>query len=319
VRATSATRGTEITRVPVAAISNGHRLELVVHRLRGTEAGPTLGVIAGIHGDEPLGVETVRQFLGVVSGPAFRGELIAIPFANPYAFQALTRNTPLDMTNLNRVFPGDPNGVLTEQLARVIVDELVPACDALIDFHSGGNLATVDYVYMHDEGPLSRAFGCELLFRSPSFDGTLGDYARSQGVKVVVSELGGGQQLNERYIAKGVRGGLNVMKALGMLDGEVELPKRQRVVTQMAYMRPHQGGIMLSNVTAAQLGESVPADFELAQIIDPATFEVLEVMRAPFDPSILVLVREPMTKVDPGDYGFIIADGSSATSLGDHQ
>jgi uncharacterized protein len=90
-------------------------------------------------------------------------------------------------------------------------------------------------------------------------------------------------------------------------------------VTQMAYMRPHQGGIMLSNVTAAQLGESVPADFELAQIIDPATFEVLEVMRAPFDPSILVLVREPMTKVDPGDYGFIIADGSSATSLGDHQ
>ena len=50
--------------------------------------------------------------------------------------------------------------------------------------------------------------------------------------------------------------------------------------------------------------------------IDPATFEELEVITAPFDPSLLVLVREPMTKVDPGDYGFIIADGATAEVLG---
>jgi predicted deacylase len=308
--------GQDLVRVPVAAISNGHRFELIVHRIAGTATGPTLGVIGGIHGDEPLGVETVRQFLAGLERDDFRGEVIAIPLANPYAFQSLTRNTPLDMTNLNRVFPGDPDGVLTEQLARVIVEQLVPHCDVLIDFHSGGNLATVDYVYMHDDGPLSRVFGCEILFQSPSFDGTLGDYARSQGVRVVVSELGGGQQLNDHYIAKGVRGARNVMKSLDMLDGEPELPGRQIVVTNMAYMRPHQGGIMLSNVTASQLGGEVPRGFELATIIDPATFEALEVLDAPFDPSLLVLVREPLTKVDPGDYGFIIADGSSAVVLG---
>ena len=303
-------------RAPVAAISNGHRLELVIHRLIGVDSGPTLGVIAGIHGDEPLGIETVRQFLASLEGDDFKGEVIAIPVANPYAFQSLSRNTPLDMTNLNRVFPGDQDGTLTEQLAHVIVNELVPHCDVLIDFHSGGNLATVDYVYMHDDGPLSQAFGCELLFRSPSFDGTLGDFARSQGVRVVVSELGGGQQLNDHYIAKGVRGARNVMKSLGMLEGELELPERQVTVTRMAYIRPHQGGIMLSNVNASLLGSEVPEGFELASIIDPATFEVLEVVRAPFDPSLLVLVREPMTKVDPGDYGFIIADGSSAVPVG---
>ena len=106
------------------------------------------------------------------------------------------------------------------------------------------------------------------------------------------------------------------MKSLGMLDGELELPERQLIVTKMAYIRPHQGGIMLSNVTASQLGTEVPEGFELASIIDPATFEVLEVVHAPFDPSLLVLVREPMTKVDPGDYGFIIADGSSAVPVG---
>ena len=239
--------------------------------------------------------------------------MVAIPVANPYAFQTLTRNTPLDMTNLNRVFPGDPDGVLTEQLARMIVDNLLPGADVLIDYHSGGNLATVDYVYMHEEGPLSVAYGCELLYRSDSFAGSLGDYARSQGVKVVVSELGGGQQLNDQYIAKGVRGGRNVMKLLGMLDGEPELPERQQIVTRMSYIRPHQGGIMLSNVTASQLGREVELGFELATIVDPSTFEELEIVTAPFDPSLLVLVREPMTKVDPGDYGFIIADGSTAT------
>ena len=278
----------------------------------GTSPGPQLAFVAGIHGDEPVGVETVRQLLLSLEHAEFAGEVVGLPVANPYAFQSLTRNTPLDMTNLNRVFPGDENGVLTEQLAHVIVNALLPGCDALVDFHSGGNLATVDYVYMHDEGPLSRAFGCEILYRSPSFAGTLGDYARSQGVRVVVSELGGGQQLNEHYIAKGVRGGRNVMKALGMLEGDPELPGRQVIVERMAYIRPHQGGMMLSNVTASRLGEEVPNGFELASIIDPATFEVLEVISAPFDPSLLVLVREPMTKVDPGDYGFIIADGATA-------
>jgi predicted deacylase len=301
-----------ISRVPVARLSNGHQLDVVVHEIVGSSDGPTLAVIAGIHGDEPLSVETVRQLLASLEHDELRGRVVAIPLANAYAFQTLTRNTPLDMTNLNRVFPGDPDGVLTEQVAATIVKTLLPGAEVLIDYHSGGNLATVDYVYMHEEGPLSVAFGCEILYRSESYAGSFGDYARSQGVKVVVSELGGGQQLNEYYVEKGVRGGRNVMKLLGMLDGKPELPERQVIVERMSYIRPHQGGIMLSNVTASQLGDQVARGFELATIVDPTTFEVLEVVEAPYDPSLLVLVREPMTKVDPGDFGFIIADGSTA-------
>jgi uncharacterized protein len=300
-----------VERVPVARLSNGHQLDVVVHTVQGGSEGPILAVIGGIHGDEPLGVETVRQFVIGLEREDFRGRVIAVPLANAYGFQWLTRNTPLDMANLNRAFPGDRDGDLTDQVARAIVDRLLPGCDALIDFHSGGNLATVDYVYMHDDGPLSLAFGCELNFRSASYPGTLAGYAREQGVPAVVAELGGGQQRNEHYIAKGVRGGRNVMKALGMLDGEPELPGRQRIFDRLAVLRPHQGGLMLSNVTASQLGEEVPEGFDLATIVDPASFEVLEQVKAPFDPSLLVLVREPVTKVDPGDFGFILADGSS--------
>jgi predicted deacylase len=305
----------EITRVPVAAIANGHILELVVHTIRGGGDGPTLGLVAGIHGDEPLGVETLRRFVAELDPGSFAGELVILPVANPYALQSLTRNTPLDMNNLNRVFPGDPDGMLTEQLAHTIVEQIVPRCDYLIDLHSGGNLATVDYVYLHDDGGLAQSFGCEILFRGPSFGGSLGDYARSNGVPTVVSELGGGQQRNQHYVEKGLRGVRNVMKQLEMLPGEPEVPERQVVVEELVVLRPHQGGLMISNVDATRLGESVSQGTELGQVVSPYTFEVLEVVTAPFDSTLLVLVREPMTKVDPGDYGFMVANGATAVPI----
>ena len=302
-----------IDRVPVAAIANGHVLDLTVHTIQGGAGdGPTLGLVAGIHGDEPLGVETVRRLVAELDPGSFAGELFVLPVANPYALQSLTRNTPLDMNNLNRLFPGDPNGMLTEQLAHAIVEQVVPRCDYLVDLHSGGNLATVDYVYLHDDGGLAESFGCEILFRGPSFAGSLGHHARSNGVPTVVSELGGGQQRNEHYVAKGIRGIRNVMKRLEMLPGDPELPPRQVVVDELVVLRPHQGGLMISNVGAERLGEEVAAGTELGRVVSPYTFEVLETVKAPFDPTLLVLVREPMTKVDPGDYGFMVANGATA-------
>jgi len=303
----------ELDRIAVSELADGHKLELVVHRVRGGSDGPTLGVIGGIHGDEPIGVETVRQLVGRLRELDFRGEVVALPVANPYAFQALTRNTPIDMTNLNRIFPGSPDGTLTEQLAHAICEHFLPRFEALIDFHSGGNLATVDYVYLHDDSGLGQAFGCEILYEAPSYVGSFGYHAQSLGVPVVVSELGGGQQRNEYYIEKGIRGALNVMKKLGMLDGEPELPAEQVVVHEMAVIRPHNGGLLLSTVDATRICESVPGGSVLARVVSPYTFEELEVVTAPFDPTLLVLLREPVTKIDPGDYGFIVGNGATAT------
>jgi len=306
----------ETVRVAVATIANGHGLDLVTHRIRGGAGdGPTLGLIAGIHGDEPLGVETIRRFLAELDPASFSGSLFVLPVANPYAFQALTRNTTLDMSNLNRIFPGDPDGMLTDQLAHAIVQQIVPNCDYLIDFHSGGNLATVDYVYLHDDLGLAEAFGCEILFHGPSYAGSLGDYARSNGVPTIVSELGGGQQLNEHYVQKGLRGIRNVMKKLEMLPGEPERPDRQVVVDELIVLRPHHGGLMLSEVEPARLGESVAKGTVLGRIVSPYTFEELETVTAPFEPSLLVLVREAVTKVDPGDYGFMVANGATAVPV----
>jgi predicted deacylase len=301
---------------PVHTLSNGHDVVLYVHEIQGVRPGPTLGIIATIHGDEPLSIEIVRRILAETKAETLKGTIRALPVANPYAFQASTRNTPLDMSNLNRIFPGDPDGMLSEQLARVVCDRFVPGLDAMVDLHSGGIWPTVDYAYIHDEGSeLSRVYGLELLYRGSSYPGSLGDYARKHGVPTVVSELGGGQVRNDHFVERGVRGIQNVMKHLRMIEGEPELPEKQLIINEMRILRPHQGGIMYSEVPVECLGEAVPRGSVLGRILSPYTFEELEVVVAPFEPSLMVLTRERFTKVDPGDYGFMVADGATVERL----
>jgi len=276
--------------------------------------GPRLGVIAGIHGDEPLGVEIVRRLLVELDTRTLRGELLAVPVANPYAFAALTRHTPIDAANLNRSFPGNTDGTLTQQLAHVICAELLAGCDSLIDVHSGGNLATVDYVYAGSDRTLAKAFGCEILYGGAAPAGSLAAYAAEVGVTTLIVELGGGQQRNEHFVEKGVRGIRNVMKHLGMIDGEPQLPGEQIIVDELADLKPHQGGLMLSSFGPARLGEAVESETELARVVSPYSFDVLESIAAPFDPTLLVLVREAVTTVEPGDFGFIVANGATAVA-----
>jgi predicted deacylase len=309
----SATAARTRTTIPVFSLANGHALELDVHELVGRSEGPVLGITAGIHGDEPVGIETVRRVLEAIDPDELSGTVLALPVCNPYALAALTRNTPIDMSNLNRVFPGDPDGMLTEQLAHAIITGFLPRCEYLFDLHSGGNLPCVDYVYLHTPGQeLGRAFGAELMLRSDTYVGSLGYEAAKRGIPVVVTEYGGGGALSEHYVEKGVRGILNAMRQLDMLEGDPEPAPKQRIVTEMRTLRPHHGGLLVSEVRPDQLGQSVAGGSLLGTVRHPSTFEVLERIEAPFDPSILVLVRDSVTRVEPGDYGFMVANGATA-------
>jgi uncharacterized protein len=303
--------------LPVAALASGHEMGLHLWQLAGPGPGPTVGLIAGVHGDQTTGVETVRRLVTHLGGELLAGVVLALPVANPYAYQAHSRYSPIDGNNLNRLFPGHPDGEFSAQLAFVIYDQIVRRCDYLIDFHSGGKDATVDFTYFYGDGEVARAFGCELLLPGPTYPGALSPIADAAGIQVVATELGGANQRNEYYVRRGVTGALNVLRHLGMLPGKLQQPPRQVMLGGYAIVRPHHGGILISGVDSGRLGETIAGGTELGYVVSPYTGARLETFTAPYSSSVLALTRETVTDIEAGEYAYILGDGSAAGHAGD--
>lgn len=298
-------------RLPVTTLASGSELALEIREYRGRAGdGPRVGLCAAIHGDEPTGWYILYRFLQELSQLDFRGSIVVLPVANPLAFAGRSRHTPIDSLNLNRVFPGDDGGWVSEKLAAAIVRDFLPEIDLLVDFHAGGGLATVDYVYIHNDEALSRAFGSPVLYlpdetrQGTLFSGTIGTVAIEHGIPVVTVELGGGTVEQRRYIEQGVSGLLNVLRYAGTLDGDVVYPQEQTVVREIVTLRPFHGGVLWPEAT--ELGARLRRDAVLGRIVDPLSMDDVEVMRCPFDVGVLILAHLTPNVVQPGDYGYMI-------------
>jgi hypothetical protein len=95
-----------------------------------------------------------------------------------------------------------------------------------------------------------------------------------------------------------------------MLPGAPEAPPRQTVLREIAVIRPHQGGLLLPEVT--EMGGEVAGGTVLGRIVSPYTFEELEVIRSPFDRGIVVLTHQTADVVEPGIYGYMIGNLATA-------
>jgi hypothetical protein len=140
----------------------------------------------------------------------------------------------------------------------------------------------------------------------------MGALAASQGKPVVIAEIGGGYALDGAYIDLGVRGALNVMRHLGMIDGPVQRPAGQIVLRDTATLRPGHGGLLHSELGTDAMGREVPRGTLLGRVRSAHTFETLEELRAPFDRNVILLLRPGVTPVNPGDYAYMLGnlDGS---------
>lgn len=298
--------------IPVTHLGSGLELKLGVHEIRGAGPGPVLGLTGAIHGDEMIGAEILRRVVQTLNAAELRGTLRVMPVANPLGFEALTRNTPIDMNNLNRVFPGDPEGWLTEHMAHRITEGFLKTLDYYVDLHAGGAHPVVDYVYILNAEELSRAFGSPVLYRPKAgYQGTTSETTVNLGIPSVTVELGGGPN-EEAHIQRGVRGIFNIMRKLGMLPGEPETPPKQTVVRHIGTIRPKFGGILVPATGLETLGTVIEGRQVLARIYNPMTLELLETITAPYERNLMILLRGTVTKVHPGDYAYMIGDMSSA-------
>ncbi len=142
----------------------------------GAEDGPTLLTIAGVHGDEYEGIAAIPQVFRAIEPRALRGRLVMAPICNIPAFDAARRGSPIDGHNLARVFPGDINGEITEQIVAWLCRKLLPQADFLIDLHTGGLACELPLLigYIHDDGDLGQAslaaaeaFGAPVMWGHP--------------------------------------------------------------------------------------------------------------------------------------------------------
>ncbi len=140
--------------------------------------------------------------------------------------------------------------------------------------------------------------------------------AAQKGIPFFTAELGGGSFLDQHYLEHGVRGVRNVLKQLGMLQGEVERPPEQIVVTEMAVLRPRFGGVLYPELGLDQLGKEVAGGTLLGRVVSPYTFETLEEIRAPYERGVIILLRGGMMRVHPGDYGYMVANLATARPAG---
>ncbi len=227
----SATKATDW--LPVATRTDGTLWQLPVLYVTGAKPGPTLIVTGAVHGDEYEGIETIPLVFQQIEADALAGTLVMLPVCNMPAYETAQRSSPIDGLNLARVFPGDPNGTITQRIADLITTKLLRYADFFIDLHSGGvayDLPTL-IGYIHDKGELGqrseaggRAFGAPVLWGHPlpMAPGRSVSAATDLGVPALYTEAAGGGYTRPDDLACFTQGVINVMRHLGMLAGAPE-------------------------------------------------------------------------------------------------
>ena len=122
-------------------VASHYPIEMTV--ICGSCPGKTLVVTAGVHGCEYVGIETLNRLKKELDPIDLSGRIILLPLVNPEGFYMGSKQIiPADGQNLNRTFPGDPEGTFSSRLAKLLEETLYPEADFLIDLHGGCLLYT---------------------------------------------------------------------------------------------------------------------------------------------------------------------------------
>jgi predicted deacylase len=291
--------------------------QLAVHALiaSGREAGPTLLVVAGVHGNEYEGMEAVRRVFAALDPAALRGVFVGIPVANPLAYAARTRATPgnADGLNLARVFPGNVDGTVTLRLAHHLlglVERNVGPGDLFVDLHSGSaDVAFATMVGFRDivgvdqtaAEEAARHFGVPRLWRIPDSPGPFNAETARRGIPTIGTETTGRAGCDAVDVASYVAGLRNLMTYLEMQHGGTPVVRHKGPARPTRDVLAPAGGFFRA---AVRLHDAVVEDAVLGEIVDLDGDVVVEVA-TPVRGEVWALRATPA--VHPGEMIAMIA------------
>lgn len=283
--------------------------------LNGAEPGPTLCLTAAVHGDELNGIEMVRRVMHDLSPEDVSGAIIGIPIVNVQGFRRGSRYLP-DRRDLNRYFPGNPNGSAAARIAHSFFVNVIAHCDALIDLHTGSNSrANLPQIRADLRDPdvvtLTQGFGSMVILHSTPSVGTLRHAATRAGIPTVTLEAGGPSQLELNEVRHGVRGIETLVNTLGMTTKQRYWTDPEPVYYRSSWVRADNGGILLADVS---LGSTVRKGDLLGTINDPMSNARTE-LRSPYSGRIIGLARNQV--VMPGFAAFHVGIQTADTPTDD--
>ena len=210
----------------------GEHLKIVRNRLKPLDEISSPGrltLVSGTHGDELEGqyvcYEVARRIKE--SPECLMGIVDIYPALNPLGIEMASRNNPLMHMDMNRTFPGRPDGDYIERMSSCIVDNIIGS-DLCIDLHASDIFVReipqvrLSEEFAQDLLPFAKLTNADMIWMNASatvHESTLAHSLNVMGVPTLVIEMGQGHKINRPYGDQIVDGIFNILCELGMWTG----------------------------------------------------------------------------------------------------
>lgn len=292
-----------IDTIATAALAVNENLNIQKQSIANGKSKKRLSLVTGTHGDELEG-----QYLAYMIGSYLNDNITQLdgivdiyPALNPMGIDSITRGVPMFDLDMNRVFPGSQDGTMIEVICASIVEDIAGS-DVCVDVHSSNiflkeipqirmsvptaptllpyaKMMNVDFIWIHDAATV--------------LESTLAHTLNTRGTKTLVVEMGVGMRITKEYCRQLFDGILNLMKELGMWNGET-VPVREPIVSEgheVGFVNSDAAGIF---VPCANFGDTVKKGDHIGDVVDPLSSKTVEKVDAVCDGMIFTLREYPV-------------------------
>lgn len=287
------------------ALPINERFAIRKNIIRNGKGNRRVCIVTGTHGDELEGqmvcylvAKQLNEHLDLLDGT-----VEIYPALNPLGIDTIQRGIPNFDLDMNRIFPGNPNGTMAEQAAHLIVEDLKGA-DLVFDIHSS-NLylretpqVRINVLNEEELVPLAQRLNIDFVWvhdAATVLESTLAHSLNSTCTKCLVAELGVGQRINHKMCNRLTLGIFNLMKDMGMWKGEVDQSLISKPIVckgdSVEFLNAATSGIF---ITELKCGVVVAEGEEIGQIVEPMTGEVLSSVVSPVEGYMFTIRAYPI-------------------------
>ena len=262
-------------------------------------------IVTGTHGDELEGQMVCYLVARQLNEhpELLDGTVEIYPALNPLGIDTIQRGIPNFDLDMNRIFPGNPNGTMVEQAAHLIVEDLKGA-DLVFDIHSS-NLylretpqVRINVLNEAELVPLAQHLNIDFVWvhdAATVLESTLAHSLNSTGTKCLVAELGVGQRINHKMCNRLTLGIFNLMKELGMWKGDVDQSLISDPIVckgdKVEFLNAETSGIF---ITELKCGVVIAEGEEIGQIVEPMTGKILSRVVSPVEGYMFTIRAYPI-------------------------